>query len=124
MIARVSSKTDEIELAGNAKELDLLSKQLLIENTRVKLEYENSNPFPYSKNLESIQIKHFPTQEVKISVDGNSLVIEGSPEKLRILSKNIESRENELKNYHIHIEYFDGHFYLSKDSIPLVVSFQ
>jgi hypothetical protein len=124
MIVRVSEKTDEIELAGNAKELDWLSRQLLIDNNKITLEYKNLNPFPYSKNLESIQIKHIPNQNVKISVESNSLLIQGSPEKLRILSENIETGEEKLENYHIHIEYFDGHFFLSKDSIPLVVNFQ
>ena len=124
MIVRVSEKTDEIELAGNAKELNLLTRQLLIDNNKITLEYKNLNPFPYSKNLESIQIKHIPNQNVKISVEGNSLLIQGSPEKLRILSENIETGEEKLENYHLHIEYFDKHFFLSKDSIPLVVSFQ
>ena len=119
MIARVSEKTDEIELSGNAKELAWLSKQLLIDKTKINLEYENLSAFPYSKNLQSIQIKHIPNQNVKISVEGSSLFVEGSPDKLRILSENIESSENEQKKYHIHIEYFDGHFFLSKDSISL-----
>jgi hypothetical protein len=106
MIVRVSEKTGEIELAGNAKELDLLARQLLIDNTAINLEYENLDPFPYSKNLESIQIKHFPNQAVNINVEGNALLIEGSPDKLRILSENIETGEKELENHHIHIEYF------------------
>lgn len=124
MIASISKNTNEILLNGNAKELDFLSKQLLIDNTIVNLEYKNLGSSPHLRDLESIQVKHFPNQAVKISVKGNSLLIEGSPEKLKILSENIEIQENELKNYHIHIEYYECHFYLSKDSIPLVVSFQ
>ena len=123
MIVRISEKTGEIELAGNAKELNFLSRQLSIDHATVSLEHKNLNPFPYSKNLESIRIRHYPERLVKISVEGESLLIEGSPEKLRILSENLEANGNEPEGYHLHIEHFDDHFYLSNDSAPLVVSF-
>jgi hypothetical protein len=124
MIVRVFETTGEIELAGSAKELSLLSRQLLFDNKTVNLEYESLEPFPYSRNLESIQVKHFSDQAVKISIEGNSLLIEGSRDKLLILSENFDRQGDELKNYHIHIEYYDGHFFLSPDSKPLIVNFK
>jgi len=127
MIAKVYNKPDGqielIDLARNAKELDFLSKQLLIDNTVVNLERHDTDSFAGYENLSSIRVKHLSNRPVKIDVEDDSLVIEGSPDKLKVLSENLEKQGTELKNYHIHIEYFDGHFYLSSDSQPLVVNF-
>jgi hypothetical protein len=123
MFAKYFEKTGEVELSGSENEFDLLSKQLLIDKTKVAFENENLESFPDIKNLEYVQIQHYSNNLVKISVKDNYLLIEGSPQKLAILSSNLESDGEEIKNYHIHIEYFNDHFYLSPDSIPLIIQY-
>lgn len=122
MIIRYSPKTREIELAGDGNELTLLAKQLLIDNCIIRSDQVKKAPFPYSENLEIIQVKHCPNHQVSIQVENDCLLVSGSLEKLGILSKNFEELgKSGAKNYHIHIEYYDDHFFLSPESMPLVV---
>ena len=123
MIATYFKNTGEVELSGSVNELNDLSKQLQLVSAEITLKPRIENSLSSGKYLEGIRVKHLINHLVKISVNDNFLLIEGSPEKLAVLSQNLETDENDLKDYHIHIEYFEGHFYLSPESIPLIVQY-
>jgi hypothetical protein len=61
---------------------------------------------------------------VSVSRDAGAITIAGSPEKLAILARNIEwlmGQDARAVN-HLHIEYYQGHAYVEKESISLVVT--
>jgi hypothetical protein len=122
MFADYSESPEEILLYGDTEEFNRLSKKILINNAKIILQ-RREKTFN-SVSIESILIKHRSLNvPVKLSVKNRKLLIEGGLEKLKILSDNLKTGEIELKNYHIHIEYHVDHFYLSPESIPLVVNY-
>ena len=124
MNAKYFEKTGEIVLYGKGNEFNLLSKTLRIDESRLDFEHQESELSTNTKNLEYVQIKHLPSDYlVKISVKNRHLLLEGSPQKLLILSENLEVGDEEIKNYHIHIEYYEDHFFLSPESNALVVQY-
>lgn len=123
MLARYSDETNELELKGDKDELISFSKKILQNDTEIELYSKNLDPTPYSRFLKKIEIKITSNSYVKIWVENDTLYIEGSHKKLLIFSENIESfGEKWEKNTHIHVEYFDKHFYLSPNSTPLVIT--
>lgn len=61
--------------------------------------------------------------DVMIALNGNKVIISGSPEKLRLMSNSIERLfKPTFKISHTHFEYFPGHPLLHPESIPLIVS--
>lgn len=123
MIARYVAINGGLELTGTEHEFDFLSKQLQIDGAQIILEHENLDQFPHIRNLDFIRIKHSSEHLVKISVVDNYLLIEGSLDKLMILSESVETDGHEIKDYHVHIEYHDDHFYLSPESTPIVIRY-
>lgn len=66
-----------------------------------------------------------------ISRTGDSIRIDGSPHAMELLAYAVEqlaergaSGDSDWSSEHMHIEYYPGHFYLSADSIPLIVQLQ
>jgi hypothetical protein len=122
MFVSYSENTKEVEIAGNKDDLIDLSKKLLKDNTEIFLHSEKLDPSPYSKFLKKIGVQVIPHNFVEFQVIGELLSVKGSYEKLLILAENIENfGKDGDKGDHIHIEYFQEHFYLSPESHPLVL---
>jgi hypothetical protein len=122
MFVSYSENTKEIEIAGNKDELVDLSKNLLKDNAEIFLHSEKLDPSPYSTFLKKIRVQIIPNHLIEFQVIGEFLSVKGSYEKLLILAENIENFGNDGdKGDHIHIEYFQDHFYLSPESNPLVL---
>jgi hypothetical protein len=85
------------------------------------------NPSPYDRLLKEISIAPKLNAKVYVGQMGERMVISGSLEYLSILAENIRHlAEHPISSsavpYHIHIEYYPDHFYLEKESTPLVAS--
>lgn len=84
------------------------------------------NPSPYDGLLKEISIALKLGAKVYIGQEEEKMVISGSQECLFILADDIKFLvENSISSnselYHIHIEYYPEHFYVEKESTPLVV---
>jgi len=124
MLIAYSSKTKEISIVGNRRELLDLAASIRSEAT-VAANTEGSIE-PYDRRLRSILVKRLPTQKVLFEVtSGGELSIAGDKAKLDILSTCITGYAKAAADHeHMHIEYFPDHFYLSPDSAPAVLSFK
>ena len=88
----------------------------------ITLQHKDLDPSPYSKFLEKIRVKVIPESFVNIEVNDSSLLIQGSTEKLSLFAEVVgDFGKDGGGNDHLHIEYYDGHFYLSPKSTSLVI---
>lgn len=119
---------DEIELEGSAGELRRLADQLRkategLPITLAELNDEMTKPSPGT--LSQIVVQREPGTKVRITRRGEILHLCGDERYLEILADTLEFLDDTpptpLGNYHIHIAYFPGHFYLAPDSEPVVV---
>lgn len=124
------TKTGEIEIRGDRQALIKLAK-LLVEPHSLSI-----CPFviPQMLSIEAydgfIVAAHIVKTEadVRISLHETTLIISGSPKKLKILAENIEwlatqedsANTREVEN-HLHIEYHPDHFFLDPETDSLVV---
>jgi hypothetical protein len=108
-----------LELAGKIQQID--GVQL------ISLFHPVASPGPYLGYADVLRLE-LSTGDVYVWRREAEGTISGSREKLEILAGNIESFANDesrdsgnIKD-HIHIEYYPNHFYLKKESIPLVIT--
>ena len=122
--------TGSLNLCGNVNGLSRLADTLIDigKLPAVIVLIRERNPSPYDGLLEEISIALKPDAKVYIGQEEEKMVISGSQEYLSILADNLRFLvENSIsfslnsEFYHIHIEYYPEHFYLEKESIPLVV---
>ena len=59
---------------------------------------------------------------VGLDDDGQALHLTGAPEYLAVLAHVVRDLVTELDpDTHVHIEYFDGHYYLAESKIGIVL---
>ncbi len=122
MIVRYSDETNELDIEATAADFQELSTKFLEDASTMRCESILS-PEPYSQLLESVIVKFSPGQPVELRVIESSLVITGDSQKLSLLSENVANFGVEwLAGEHIHLEYYEGHHFLSKSSIPTVLT--
>jgi len=81
-------------------------------------------PSPYDRLMSRVVIR---TGSGKVVValmdDGQSLLVCGGSEFMKILAANIEGfAEDGTRGEHAHIEYFPDHYYLAAEAEPLVLA--
>jgi hypothetical protein len=122
MIAYYSKKPIE-ELSIHASESDfLVFVKKISSQESINFKTEGIGCYPYQMLLSSGKIEFNNEQYVNIQVIGNELCITGSKETLSEFADEIANfAENDDLGLHLHIEYYDDHFYLSPDAVPLVI---
>ena len=90
------------------------------------LEVPATPPYPYSGCCNSVTLER-AAGRVRVSRAAEQLIIAGSPELLEILAGNIEFLVDQKEQTgsipsHVHIEYYEGHPYLDRESTPLTVT--
>lgn len=125
MFIRYSDSFRELEIAASKDELLNLSKKLIEDDVEINaaMVEKNLDIAPYSRFLSGIKISTSPGRavEFQVSQDGRVL-LKGDRNKLSILSNVFLSFAEEwTTGEHIHIEYHPGHFYLSPNSISVVL---
>ncbi|MEV7612387.1 hypothetical protein [Streptomyces sp. NPDC089799] len=114
--------TGELELSGTRSDLAAFGRALHSGDGTVLLT-EVPDPSPYSRSLSRIVVRR-SDGEIVIDVpdNGEALRIEGEPEFLSLLARNIESFALEADSEgHLHVE-FPGRDYLTEESDPMVVA--
>jgi len=86
---------------------------------------EQTSPSPYAGFVTAFKVEN-NDDCVWVGLEGNTLVIRGSVDKLKILAENIEwfassEKSNPSGGDHLHIEHYPDHFYLAPSSIPMVL---
>lgn len=121
---RLRRTANELELALSAGAARLLGSALRRASAELAALVEGA-PAPYAEWLSRIVIRERKSGRVWLSVDesGSALVVEGERQYLDILAENIEGFIDDVRSPgdHLHIEYFEGHFYLAPSDISLTV---
>jgi hypothetical protein len=111
-------------LALSAEAAHLLGSALRQPNADIATLVEGS-PAPYAEWLTRILIRRRESGRVTLSIDdaASALVLDGERQYLDILAENIEGFIDDEPNPgdHLHIEYYDDHFYLGPSQISLTV---
>jgi hypothetical protein len=116
-----------LDIGGSAESLLELSRAIreLVGSEVYSLPVPLSPPTPYIGYAKSLKLEAIQGN-VCVSRTGDEIAICGSPEKLAILARNIgylaEQQSSDDRGEHLHIEYYPGHFYLSAESLPMVVT--
>ncbi|MBW4647499.1 MAG: hypothetical protein KME06_02185 [Kastovskya adunca ATA6-11-RM4] len=125
MLIRYSDSVREIEIAANEEELLDLSKKLTENDVEINAKAlgEDLNAAPYCRFLSGIQVSISSGQlvEFQVTQDGRVL-LRGDRQKLSILSNVVLSFAKDWgTGEHMHIEYHPEHFYLSPNSVSVIL---
>jgi hypothetical protein len=122
LIARLGR--NQIDLAGDAIALSELAQAIHSAKDAVEMPLHvpvGTSPHPYTRFAIGLEI--IVTEgDVRISEDQGRITIAGSKKKLDVLADNFESAAVSAQGTHMHIEFHPSHFFLEKDSIPLIVN--
>ena len=121
---RLRRTANELELALSAEAARLVAFALRQPNADLAALVEGS-PAPYAAWLSHIVVRQQVSGRVTLSIDEptSALVLEGECQYLNVLAENIEGfiSDDPDPGDHLHIEYYDDHFYLAPSQISLTV---
>ena len=121
---RLRRTANELELALSPEAARRLGSALRQPAADLAARAEGS-PAPYAAWLDHIILRRQETGRVALSVDeaAAALVVKGELQYLEILAENIEGFIDDAPapGDHLHIEYYDDHFYLAPSQISLTV---
>ena len=83
-----------------------------------------ADPKPYDRLLRAVRIVATPSGKVVLSVDPEERVLRaaGAREHLAVLAGVVRDlAEHPDPDTHLHVEYFDGHYYLAESEVSLVL---
>lgn len=125
------SASGEIEIRGDKQALLSWAESLADNhNASISLVVPQAPANPYDSFLVAMYILR-ADEAVRIKLNGETLVISGSQEKLKLLADNIKwlavcenSVESGQIENHLHVEYYQGHFFLDPKSDSLIIVLQ
>lgn len=90
---------------------------------------QTADPAPYEQLLDAVRVAAQPSGPdgkviLGLSDDGKALTITGAREHLAVLAKVMRSLADspDLRPItHVHVEYFEGHYYLAESQVSLVL---
>jgi len=83
-----------------------------------------ADPRPYQRQLEAVRVTAVPSGKVVIGLDadGRALLLTGALEYLAVLAHVVHDLAAEPgPDTHVHVEYFDGHYYLAESEVGIVL---
>jgi hypothetical protein len=118
------SPIEELAISAGRDELVSLAEKLLRGESPIDCEGGALDPSPYRMLLRRILVSIEPGALVDLQVnEGGDLLISGSRENLSQFANEVSAfADDERLADHMHVEHYDGHFYLSPDAVPLVIS--
>lgn len=122
LVARFGTRG--IDLRGDEKSLRALG--LRLRNIREGIELPlhvplGESPAPYTSFATKLSIKP-STGPVCVEREQDSIVLKGDGAKLEVLAQNFETAAGmSVRDDHLHIEFYPGHYFLAAESLPLVV---
>jgi hypothetical protein len=118
-----------LELAGNRVELHELHGVILataagpVSEARV-LAQTDGDPTPYASFLSALQVRCTEGPLLIRVTENSELEAAGGAEALRGLVSFLEFGDDESDGAHSHVQFYDGHPFISPSSQPLVVSLE
>ena len=129
--ARYSPRSGrELEISGSRDALlgFATSIELPVLALRCSMRVPAGTAQPYDGFLSTLRIEE-RDDSVQVAVNDDTLCIRGRRSLLAILAKNVRhvagadaSGLDGRMRYHAHVEYYPGHFFLTPDSIPLIIT--
>jgi len=121
---RLLRSASELELSLSAASARRLGAALRLPEAEVETAAV-ADAAPYDRAFAAILVRRQESGKVTMRIDeeNSALVLEGEEQYLAVLAENIEgffSVDPEAGD-HLHIEYFDEHFYLAPSGLSLVV---
>lgn len=113
-----------VELKGTANTLAQLARAIrgMVVRERFALSIPSTPPAPYLGYVNSVELDP-GVGKVSVSRSGESVNISGSADSLSLFAHNIERLAfSESCPDHVHIEFHPQHFYLSEESVPLIIT--
>jgi len=82
-----------------------------------------ADPRSYQRQLKAVRVTAVPSGKVVISLDdGQALHLTGALEYLAVLAHVVRDLAAEPSpDTHVHVEYFDGHYYLAESEVGIVL---
>jgi hypothetical protein len=116
------TSSDDLVIEGTNKGLAVLAQCLRKGPCKLQLHAPPARPEPYEGFLDSIVVREADSL-VTVSREGAALIVSGSPAKLRDVAEAIESLATNSPEQisELHLDYYDGHMFLSSSSISLIV---
>ncbi len=121
-VIRYSPPTREAELALDAEAADLLA-DMIARGAGEMAGNRTVDPKPYDRLLDAVRIATGPGKVVLgIDAEGRVLTITGALEHLAVLADVVRDVPLDTDpTAHVHVEYFDGHYYLAESEVSLVL---
>jgi hypothetical protein len=124
MFVLYAASTDELELSGTTLEFANLADLLEAGEGEVGLEVVDPSPYEAALAWIVVRVDDGPLARVGLVGGSGALEFTGGQWALSLLGENLRSfgATSDGGNDHLHIEHYDGHFYLAEGSAPLVVT--
>jgi hypothetical protein len=113
-----------VDFTGTADTLIYLARAIreLVVKERFSLFIPSAPPAPYLGYVKSLELER-GVGKVSVSRSGESVNVSESADYLALFAHNIERlASSESCQDHLHIEFHPQHFYLNKESVPLVIT--
>jgi hypothetical protein len=121
-VIRYGLRFHEAELALDAEAADQLA-DMIARGAGEMAGNRTVDPKPYDQLLDAVRIAKGPGKVVLgLDPEGRVLTITGALEHLAVLADVVRDvpLDTDAKA-HVHVEYFDGHYYLAESPITLVL---
>ena len=118
MIISYSTNTQEIEIKETREKLPDIARLFFEGKGSIYAEI-NSEPPYYPDLAKSLEIHTLTATSVNLKIESEKIVVRGDLSKLSIVAENILGLAQHGGG-HMHIDYWEGHPYLSEESIPVV----
>ncbi|QIF01715.1 hypothetical protein [Roseimicrobium sp. ORNL1] len=118
-----SATTPEVAVLATREEYRALTEALRTPGQARMHASQEGNPEPYAAFLQGIVVTCGGEERVSVIVNPECSTLEfrGCGASLAMLAVNVASFGAEADmDSHSHEEYYEGHFYLEKDSLPVV----
>lgn len=123
-VIRYGLRFHEAEIALDAEAADQLA-DMIARGAGEMAGNRTVDPSPYDRLLDAVRIATGPGKVVLgIDADGRVLTITGALEHLAVLADVVRDVPLDTDpKAHVHVEYFDGHYYLAESEVSLVLRF-
>lgn len=123
-VIRYGLRFHEAEIALDAEAADQLA-DMIARGTGEMAGNQTIDPKPYDRSLDAVRIATGPGKVVLgLDAEGRVLTITGALEHLAVLADVVRDVPLDTDpTAHVHVEYFDGHYYLAESGVSLVLRF-
>jgi ubiquinone biosynthesis protein UbiJ len=124
MLILYADNPQAIEIQASRDDLEQLFAVLVSGKGQIDCGGEALEIKPYSGQLRSLTVNTLQGAQATAAMKGDQLVIEGDMRALASIAQVVDNFKNQWsESEHLHLEYYDGHTFLSEKSIPLILTY-